>query len=359
MVVPADHAWAAVEPQPYHLPEITTKRISDDTVQTAAKTLRTANKSCLFLGGRALRQEGLEQAGRIAAATGCRLISETFFARQARGIGRVPTERLAYFGEAATEQLADLDALVLVGVKSPVSFFAYPDKPSVLAPETATQTVLADAEMDVVDALRRLADILDAPARPGVTTDRAQYPLGEGAIDANELGKVIANRLPDNAIVCDEGATNGLGAFLLTANAAPHDWLTLTGGAIGQGLPLAIGAAVACPDRKIIALEADGSGMYTVQALWTMVREALDITVIMLNNGSYAILNIELSRVGVAEPGPTALSLLDLTNPEINWTDLAQGMGMNAIQVKTVDALDAAVGEALSHEGPSLIEVIL
>jgi acetolactate synthase-1/2/3 large subunit len=359
IVVPADHAWAAVEPQQYHLPEITNKRISDDTVQTAAKTLRNANKSCLFLGGRALRQEGLEQAGRIAAATGCRLISETFFARQARGIGRVPTERLAYFGEAATEQLADLDALVLAGVKSPVSFFAYPDKPSVLAPETATQTVLADAEMDVVDALRRLADILDAPARPGVTTDRAQYPLGEGAIDANELGKVIANRLPDNAIVCDEGATNGLGAFLLTANAAPHDWLTLTGGAIGQGLPLAIGAAVACPDRKIIALEADGSGMYTVQALWTMVREALDITVIMLNNGSYAILNIELSRVGVAEPGPTALSLLDLTNPEINWTDLAHGMGMNAIQVKTVDALDAAVGEALSHEGPSLIEVIL
>ncbi|MAC36947.1 MAG: acetolactate synthase large subunit [Halieaceae bacterium] len=359
IVVPADHAWAAVEPQQYHLPEITNERISDDTVQTAAQALRNANKSCLFLGGRALREEGLEQAGRIAAATGCRLISETFFARQARGIGRVPTERLAYFGEAATEQLADLDALVLAGVKSPVSFFAYPDKPSVLAPETATQTVLADAEMDVVDALRRLADILDAPARPGVTTDRARYPLGEGAIDANELGKVIANRLPDNAIVCDEGATNGLGAFLLTANAAPHDWLTLTGGAIGQGLPLAIGAAVACPDRKIIALEADGSGMYTVQALWTMVREALDITVIMLNNGSYAILNIELSRVGVAEPGPTALSLLDLTNPEINWTDLAHGMGMNAIKVKTVDALDAAVGEALSHEGPSLIEVIL
>jgi|TARA_B100001059_G_scaffold35948_1_gene29092 acetolactate synthase-1/2/3 large subunit len=359
IVVPADHAWAAVEPQQYHLPEITNERISDDTVQTAAQALRNANKSCLFLGGRALREEGLEQAGRIAAATGCRLISETFFARQARGIGRVPTERLAYFGEAATEQLADLDALVLAGVKSPVSFFAYPDKPSVLAPETATQTVLADAEMDVVDALRRLADILDAPARPGVTTDRARYPLGEGAIDANELGKVIANRLPDNAIVCDEGATNGLGAFLLTANAAPHDWLTLTGGAIGQGLPLAIGAAVACPDRKIIALEADGSGMYTVQALWTMVREALDITVMMLNNGSYAILNIELSRVGVAEPGPTALSLLDLTNPEINWTDLAHGMGMNAIQVKTVDALDAAVGEALSHEGPSLIEVIL
>ena len=359
IVVPADHAWAAVEPQQYHLPEITNERISDDTVQTAAQALRNANKSCLFLGGRALREEGLEQAGRIAAATGCRLISETFFARQARGIGRVPTERLAYFGEAATEQLADLDALVLAGVKSPVSFFAYPDKPSVLAPETATQTVLADAEMDVVDALRRLADILDAPARPGVTTDRARYPLGEGAIDANELGKVIANRLPDNAIVCDEGATNGLGAFLLTANAAPHDWLTLTGGAIGQGLPLAIGAAVACPDRKIIALEADGSGMYTVQALWTMVREALDITVMMLNNGSYAILNIELSRVGVAEPGPTALSLLDLTNPEINWTDLAHGMGMNAIKVKTVDALDAAVGEALSHEGPSLIEVIL
>ena len=166
-------------------------------------------------------------------------------------------------------------------------------------------------------ALTRLADQLDAQDHPVVISESAQYTLGEGRIDASELGKVIANRLPENAIVCDEGATNGLGAFFLTANAAPHDWLTLTGGAIGQGLPLALGAAIACPDQKVIALEADGSGMYTVQALWTMVREQLDITVVLLNNRSYAILNIELSLVGVEAPGPTSLSLLDLSNPDL------------------------------------------
>jgi len=358
-VVPADHAWSAIEPQQYHLPEGATVRVSADVIHAAAEALRSANKSCLFLGGRALREEGLGQAGRIAAATGCRLISETFFARQARGVGRVPTERLAYFGEAAAEQLAGLDTLVLAGAKAPVSFFAYPEKPSVLAPDTAEITELANPEVDVVDALTRLADALEAPGQPAVAAEGAQYPLVDGPIDAGELGKVIANRLPANAIVCDEGATNGLGAFLLTATAAPHDWLTLTGGAIGQGLPLAIGAAIACPDQKVLALEADGSGMYTVQALWTMVREALDITVMLLNNGSYAILNIELNRVGVEQPGPTALSLLDLTNPEINWTDIARGMGMQATRVTTVAGLDAAMAEAVSNKGPSLIEVML
>jgi len=150
-----------------------------------------------------------------------------------------------------------------------------------------------------------------------------------------------------------------LGAFLMTGNAAPHDWLTLTGGAIGQGLPLALGAAVACPDRKVLALEADGSAMYTVQALWTMVREDLDVTVLILNNGSYAILNIELARVGVEQPGPTALSLLDLTNPAIQWTDIAKGMGMAAERVDTVDTLDDAVARAMDERGPRLIEVIL
>jgi len=358
-VVPADHAWTTADPQHNHFRENATTRVEDSAIRAAADALQRSNTSCLFLGGRALREEGLEHAGRIAAATGCRLISETFFARQARGVGRVPTERLAYFGEAAAEQLAGLDTLVLAGAKAPVSFFAYPDKPSVLTPDTAEMTELANPEVDVVDALTRLADALEAPGQPAVVAEGAQYPLVDGAIDAGELGKVIANRLPANAIVCDEGATNGLGAFLLSATAAPHDWLTLTGGAIGQGLPLAIGAAIACPDQKVVALEADGSGMYTVQALWTMVREALDITVMLLNNGSYAILNIELSRVGVAEPGPTALSLLDLTNPEINWTDIARGMGMSATRVTTVAALDVAVAEAMSNKGPRLIEVML
>ena len=358
-VVPADHAWTDIDETQSELPERSQATISDTTITEIAAQLQSATNSCLFLGGRSLREEALHHAGRIAAATGCRLVTETFFARQARGVGRVATERLAYFGEAATEQLAGTDLMVLVGTKAPVSFFAYPDKPSVLAPQSATQCVLVDRDSDALDALTRLADYLNAPPTPAVVTDPADYPLGDGAIDANELGKVIANRLPEQAIVCDEGATNGLGAFLLTANAPPHDWLTLTGGAIGQGLPLAVGAAIACPEQKVIALEADGSGMYTVQALWTMVREQLDITVVLLNNRSYAILNIELSRVGVEQPGPTALSLLDLSNPDLEWTEIARGMGMQALKVETVAAFDQAFAEAMAHKGPRLIEVML
>ena len=358
-VVPADHAWTDIEASLSELPDTPLTTVSDTTISEIAAKLQSASNSCLFLGGRTLREEALHQAGRIAAATGCRLVTETFFARQARGVGRVPTERLAYFGEAATEQLAGIDLLVLAGTKAPVSFFAYPEKPSVLAPKSATQRTLVDRDSDALDALTRLADYLDAPATPEVITDPADYPLGDGAIDANELGKVIANRLPEQAIVCDEGATNGLGAFLLTTNAPPHDWLTLTGGAIGQGLPLAVGAAIACPDQKVIALQADGSGMYTVQALWTMVREQLDVTVVLLNNRSYAILNIELSRVGVEQPGPTALSLLDLSNPDLEWTDIARGMGMQAVKVETVAALDQAFANAMAQSGPSLIEVML
>ena len=358
-VVPADHAWTDIDETQSELPERSQATISDTTITEIAAQLQSASNSCLFLGGRALREEALHHAGRIAAATGCRLVTETFFARQARGVGRVATERLAYFGEAATEQLAGTDLMVLAGTKAPVSFFAYPDKPSVLAPQSATQCTLVDRDGNALDALQRLADHLGAPAAPEVVAEPADYPLVDGAIDATELGKVIANRLPEHAVVCDEGATNGLGAFLLTANAPPHDWLTLTGGAIGQGLPLAIGAAIACPEQKVIALEADGSGMYTVQALWTMVREQLDVTVVLLNNRSYAILNIELSRVGVEQPGPTALSLLDLSNPDLEWTDIARGMGMQALKVETVSELDEAFAEAMAQRGPCLIEVML
>jgi acetolactate synthase-1/2/3 large subunit len=321
--------------------------------------LRNSASPALFMGGHALREEGLIQAGRIAEATGARLITETFFTRQQRGAGRVETERLPYFGEMAAEHLQGLDTLVIVGSKPPVSFFAYPGKPGWLSPENANLVQMGDHTFDAIDTLTRIADSLGAPSGVTKVAQRVEHELESGPINAVELGKIIANRLPENAIVSDEGATNGLGAFLMTGNAAPHDWLTLTGGAIGQGLPLALGAAVACPDRKVLALEADGSAMYTVQALWTMVREDLDITVLILNNGSYAILNIELARVGVEQPGPTALSLLDLTNPAIEWTDIAKGMGMAGERVDTVEALDGAVARAMSERGPRLIEVIL
>ena len=359
-VAPANHAWDEVDSSEGSIPELIATETADDTViQQAIDALSQDGNSAIFMGGHALREAGLEQAGRIAEHTGARLITETFFSRQARGAGRVETERLPYFGEMAAEHLTGIDTLIFVGTKPPVSFFAYPDKPGWLSPESATLIRVGDQSTDAIDALTRIADGLGAQQAPTRFAQRAEQPLELGPINAMELGKIIANRLPDHAIVSDEGATNGLAAFLLTANAAPHDWLTLTGGAIGQGLPLAVGAAVACPDRKVLALEADGSAMYTVQSLWTMVREDLDVTVLILNNGSYAILNIELSRVGVEKPGPTALSLLDLTNPEIKWVDIAIGMGMQAERVDTVEALDAAMAKAMTERGPRLIEVML
>jgi acetolactate synthase-1/2/3 large subunit len=271
----------------------------------------------------------------------------------------VETERLPYFGEMAAEHLQDLDTLVIIGSKPPVSFFAYPGKPGWLSPEGVNLLRMGDHTIDSIDTLTRIANELDAPETINKVAQRVEHALEAGPINAVELGKALANRLPENAIVVDEGATNGLGAFLMTGNAAPHDWLTLTGGAIGAGLPMAVGAALGCPDRKVIGLEADGSAMYTVQALWTMVREDLDVAVLILNNGSYAILNIELARVGVEHPGPTALSLLDLTNPAIEWTDIAKGMGMPAERVDTVDALDNALERAMNERGPRLIEVML
>ena len=358
-IAPANHAWDPTSAD-VQVPEIPPpNKCSDKQISDAAEALMSGRATALFMGGHALREDGLYQAGRVAEATGARLITETFFTRQSRGAGRVETERLPYFGEMAAEHLQNLDTLIFVGTKPPVSFFAYPGKPGWLSPDTANLIRLGDARVDTVDALKRLADSLGAPSQVSNVAQRVEHELAQGPINAVELGKVIANRLPEGAIVSDEGATNGLGAFLLTNNAAPHDWLTLTGGAIGQGLPLALGAAVACPNRKVLALEADGSAMYTVQSLWTMVRENLDVTVLILNNGSYAILNIELARVGVESPGPTALSLLDLTNPAIQWTDIARGMGMAAQRVETEAELDTAMANAMSEPGPRLIEVLL
>ena len=358
-IAPADHAWsgAAIEPPSPQLPDI--PRAPDRAIQDAAEALRQGSVTALLLGGRGLRADALWQAGRIAAATGARLISETFCARMQRGAGRVPVERLPYFGEQAAEFIKDLDTLIVVGSKAPVSFFAYPGKPSYLAAGDTQLSTLADVRTDALDALTRLADALAAPEQPRVLQAQKTQELEPGPMTMLELGKVIANHLPDQAIVSDEGATNGMGAFVLSGYAAPHDWLMLTGGAIGQGLPLAVGAAVACPDRKVLALQADGSAMYTVQSLWTMVRENLDITVVLLNNSSYAILNIEMERVGVAHPTEKAKSLLDLSNPTIDWVKIAEGMGMTASRAETVDQFNSQFADAMGEKGPRLIEVIL
>ena len=359
LIVPADHAWTdngeVAAPRPVPEPPQVEKGLLDK----AAMALQADGAVALFLGGRALREDALEQAGRIAAATGARLLCETFTTRLQRGAGRVPVERLPYFGEMAADVLKDLATIVFVGAAPPVSFFAYPGKPSWLSPEGAELIELAGPREDALATLRRLADAVNAPAEPAVRQAPVIPPADDGKLDAQSVGAVLAALMPENAIISDEAATAGLALFPVTQGAPQHDWLMLTGGSIGQGLPLAAGAAVACPERKVIALQADGSGMYTVQALWTMAREKLDVTTVILNNGSYAILNIELARVGVSSPGPKALSLLDLTRPTIDWVSLSEGMGVPAVRTDTVEGFRDALSEALSIEGPRLIEAII
>lgn len=360
VIVPADHAWtdgsAAVSPAA----EVTPPLAPDAAIAAAAAALRDGTgPKCLFLGGRALREKALLQAGRIAAATGARLICETFAARHQRGAGRVAVEKLPYFGEMAEAYLKDFETIVFCGTEPPVSFFAYPGKPSVLSPPQANLLRLASMRENALAALSDLADALAPPTVSVALQAGTQFAAAPGKLNSANLGAVLAELLPDQAIVSDESATSGGAAFAMCAGAAQHDWLQLTGGAIGQGLPLAVGAAVACPDRKVIALQADGGGMYTCQALWTMAREKLDIVTIILNNGSYAILNIELMRVGVKNAGPKALSMLDLTNPAINWKQLSEGMGVPAVRVETAEAFRTELARALASKGPHLIEAML
>lgn len=360
VVVPADHAWtegsAAVAP-----PVVAAApKAPAEAVAAAAAALKSGEgPKCLFLGGRALRADALHQAGRIAAATGARLIAETFAARHQRGVGRVAVEKLPYFGEQAEAYVKDFTTMVFCGAEPPVSFFAYPGKPSWLSPPGAELVRLASMREDALAALTALADALEAPAQPALVQAPTSFPAEPGKLNSANLGAILAELLPENAIVSDEGATQGGAAMLMCAGAKPHDWLQLTGGSIGQGLPLAVGAAVACPDRKVVAIHGDGGAMYTNQALWTMAREQLDVTTIILNNGSYAILNIELMRVGVQNPGPKALSMLDLKNPAINWSQISEGMGVPAVRVDTAEGFREALADALAAKGPRLIEALL
>ena len=360
MIAPGDHAWTegAAVSAPLTPPEA--PRVSDEDIAAAAELLRQPRQSALFIGNRALREDALFHAGRIAAATDARLISDTSPGRLQRGAGRVKVQRIPYFAEMAVEFMEGVDQIVFVGTKPPVSFFAYPDKPSVLSPENATLLRLADKRTDAEDTLRRLADALDAPDEPAHVQESKDLPeVEDGPLDQGSLGIITAQLMPENAIVSDEGVSSGGQVFRYSAGAPKHDWMTITGGAIGQGLPLATGAAVACPDRKVIALQADGSAMYTVQALWTMARENLDVTVILLKNNSYGILNIELDRVGVAKPGPKALSLLDLSNPVIDWVAMSESMGVPAASATTTQEFQAALVEAIENPGPRLIEAVL
>jgi acetolactate synthase-1/2/3 large subunit len=359
LVAPADHAWsdAAAAAPALPLPDI--GRASADAVSQAAAMLGNGKRTVLFLGGRALRENNLDKLGAIAEASGAELVCQTFPARLQRGAGRVPVTRLPYFAEQACEALSGYEQMILVGAAAPVSFFAYPGKASWLAPEGGEITTLVTAEQDVGAAIDNLADALSVADAATARVARSVPDIAADELTALSVGQVIGKHLPANAIVSDEGATCGLGIYAATGSAEPHDWLTLTGGAIGQGLPLALGASLACPDRKVVALQADGSAMYTIQALWSIAREGADVTVVLLNNRSYAILNIELQRVGADEPNAKTLSMLDLSNPDMDFHALAGSLGVPACRVQSVADFEAQFSAAMAEPGPRLIEVII
>ncbi len=328
------------------------------TVQAVATRLRESNRPALLLGARALRRDGLRSAARVAAATGARLLCPTFPARLTRGAGLPRLERLPYFPEQAIESLKEIDALILAGAGPPVSFFGYPGIPSRLeAPGSIV--LLAEPDHDATRALEDLADTLDAPRNPPLPPEAPRPDAPTGELNPASLGAALALRQPEDAIVVDEGNTSGLPYFGAAESSPPHDYLALTGGAIGQGLPCATGAAVACPDRPVIALQADGSALYTLQALWTQVREGLNVVTVLCSNRSYRILQVELARAGVAEPGPKARALTDLSRPTIEWTALARGMGVPAARVETSEELLAQLDVAFREPGPRFIEVVL
>ncbi len=358
LILPADASWSEGAAPEAGTVRLGLARDSADEIEMAAKALRSGEPAALFIGGHALRERGLLAASRIAQATGAKLICETFPARIERGAGLPAVDRLGYLAEFAVAQLQGLRHLVLVDAKEPVSFFAYPNLPSVLTPEGCEIHRLVHDGSFAEVALEALADALGAPAdgfvgAPATRPDRPSGPLNPETI-ANAIGAL----LPEGAIVSDEANTSGLFVSGATAGAPRHDWMTLTGGAIGQGMPVATGAAVACPDRKVLNLQADGSAMYTLQSLWTQAREGLDVTTVIFNNRAYAILNLELQRVGARTDG-NAADLFDLSRPPLDFVALARGMGVGGTRAETADEFVLALERALAEPGPHLIDAIL
>ena len=359
LILPADVSWGEGG-KPCTVPAPTPAPAADDaTIAAIAKAIRSGEKAALLLGGRALREPSLLAAARIAAHSGVTLFAETFPTRIERGAGLPAVERIAYLAELAGVQLADVKHLILVDCKAPVSFFAYPGKKSYLVPDGCTVHTLATPEQDTTSSLDKLGQALGAAhtAAPLQAEQRPGRPRGR--LSAEKVCKAVGHWLPDNAIIVDESITSGLMLNAMTAGAPRHDMITLTGGAIGQGLPNAVGAAIACPDRPVIALIGDGTAMYTIQSLWTMAREQLNVTTIIFNNASYSVLNIEIERVGAIEVGEKAKAQLDLHGPVLDFARLAQGMGVHGVTVRSAEELNTALEYALSHPGPHLIEAVV
>ncbi len=358
LILPADCAWSDEEPDIIPAaPMPALKTVASAVISDAATALKDAKNPIVYIGGTACLEDGLAAAGRIAQTLDCRLVMETFAPRIARGAGRVSPTRLNYFAEQAAEDLKDCDLLLIVGSKPPVSFFAYPGVASELTPKGAKVVHLGGPADDVTSALQDVADLLGADEKPALA-DPATAPAitaPDEPLNPGYVGLSMLRHMPQNSVICDDATTSGLGIFPWLDNGPNHDWLCLTGGAIGMGMPLAVGAAFAKPDEQVFALCGDGAAAYTLQALWTQAREQQNIINIVFANHSYLVLNFELARVGAGEPGPAAQQMLDLSNPKMDWVKLSEGFGVPAVSTSTVGAFDEALKTALTRTGPQLI----
>lgn len=358
LVLPSDTCWDEGGTVAHPVPPAAPAKVNAVALAEASRLLRSG-KSCVILaGGLALREGQLALLAQIAEETGARVLAPNANGRIERGRGRFPVARLPYFVEDAMRVLDGVEALILVGVPSPVSFFAYPGKPGTPVPEGAAVHELVPPLGDIGDALARLADDL------GCTDRVVEYPAGdvpgpgEGPITPESFASSLAALLPENAVVVDEANTFGPYCYPLTQHAHKHDWLQLTGGAIGIGIPLATGAAIGAPGRRIITLQADGSAAYTVQGLWTQAREDLDVTTIIFANRKYQILLMELANVG-ASPGETSQQMMSLDNPAMDWVQIAQGFGVKAARAESMEEVNALMQMSFAHKGPFLIEAVI
>lgn len=358
LILPADTAWNPASEVAPSLPVAAPSRVAGETVDRVAKALRSGVKAAMLMRGPSLQPGPLAAAGRVAEATGCRLLADTFAPRSARGAGIVEVERIPYFAEQIVDFFKDVELLILVGAKPPVSFFAYPGKPSWCLPEGCRIEYLAHEHEDGPGALEALADALGG--KSAAVPSLAIPDLPGGSLNPYTIGQAIAHLMPEGTIISDDGATSSGGTVMATAHARPHDHLSLTGGAIGQGMPLATGAAIACPDRKVVTLTGDGSAMYTLAALWTQARERLNVVTVVFANRAYLILKVELGRVGAGEGGPKAASMLDIGNPQIDWVKIASGMGVEASRATTIEEFIDQFADAMRRsDGPRLIEAVI
>ena len=359
LILPANTAWEAAESEASPIQIADRPNVSGDLIRNIAAALKSDGETLIHMTGRALRQDTLEMLGKIQDKTGCRLSCMTANGRWQRGAGRITIERIEYPVDIALKQLASVKDIILLGAKVPVAFFAYPNKPSVLIPDDCNVHELAGIDHDHVAVIEALVDELDAYSAKPKIQQLVKPELMTGKLTPETIASAIGNLMPENAIIADESITTGRGFGPFTLGAKPHDWLSVTGGSIGLGLPFATGAALACPDRKVICIEGDGSAMYTVQALWTQARESCNVVNIIFNNGTYAILKGELANVGARNPGRKAIDMLEIGRPNIDWCSLAKGMGVPATRATYTEEFNDQLARAISTSGPHLIEVIL